>query len=175
MSRNPLAKLVVLGLVLPLASAPALARRDDRNQPMDIQSAAMDGSFLNDGTTILTNDVVITQGTLEIRAARAEIIIKGGEPVRGIFTGKQAAMKQVNDDGTPMNATADRIDYDMKSNIVTLTGNYTVKSPKGTNSGQRMVYNTESGNMQSGGDGSRVHTVIQPKARPAQTPPAGTP
>ena len=32
-----------------------------------------------------------------------------------------------------------------------------------------MVYNTKSGNMQSGGDGTRVRTVIQPKsAQPAQ-------
>lgn len=39
-----------------------------------------------------------------------------------------------------------------------------------------MVYNTKTGNMQSGGDGSRVRTIIQPKnAAPDAATPAPTP
>ncbi len=58
--------------------------------------------------------------------------------MRAVFTGKQAKMKQQLDDGTWMDAVADRIDYDIKTEIITLTGNYKVTSARGT--GQRMVY-----------------------------------
>lgn len=141
----------------------ASAKSTDRNEPMNIDAGAQTGTLTGDGKTLMSGGVVITQGSLDLRAANAEIQIKGGEAVRAIFTGKQATMRQQMDDGTWMDATADRIDYDITSEIITLTGNYKVTSARGTNAGQRMVYNTRSGEMNSGGDGSRVRTVIQPK------------
>ena len=72
-----------------------------------------------------------------------------------------------------MTATADRLDYDVLNDVITLTGNYKVSSPKGSNSGQKMVYNTKTGAMQSGGDGTRVRTVIQPKNKAPATPGGG--
>lgn len=146
--------------MLPLLAS---AKSTDRNEPMNIDAGAQTGTLTGDGKTLMSGGVVITQGSLDLRAANAEIQIKGGEAVRAIFTGKQATMRQQMDDGTWMDATADRIDYDITSEIITLTGNYKVTSARGTNAGQRMVYNTRSGEMNSGGDGSRVRTVIQPK------------
>lgn len=173
MSPNPRNKACLTLLVaasLLTAATGALAKQSDRNQPMDIQSDNQDGNFSDNGTTNLSGDVVIIQGTLEVHADHGQIIRKDGEAIRGIFTGKQATMKQINDDGTPVNATADRIDYDIVNNIVTLTGNYKVTSPKGSNAGEKMIYNTVTGDMQSGGDGTRVHTVIQPKNKTPVSP-----
>ncbi|MBA8681861.1 lipopolysaccharide transport periplasmic protein LptA [Stenotrophomonas tumulicola] len=155
-----LAALCVLSLMLPLFAS---AKSADRNEPMNIDAGAQSGTLTGDGKTTLSGGVVITQGTLDLRSANAEIQIKDGEAVRAIFTGKQATMRQQMDDGSWMDAKADRIDYDITGEIITLTGNYTVTSARGTNAGQRMVYNTRSGEMNSGGDGSRVRTVIQPK------------
>jgi lipopolysaccharide export system protein LptA len=155
-----LAALCALSLMFPLLAS---AKSTDRNEPMNIDAGAQTGTLTGDGKTLMSGGVVITQGSLDLRAANAEIQIKGGEAVRAIFTGKQATMRQQMDDGTWMDATADRIDYDITSEIITLTGNYKVTSARGTNAGQRMVYNTRSGEMNSGGDGSRVRTVIQPK------------
>ncbi|MDX3932935.1 MAG: lipopolysaccharide transport periplasmic protein LptA [Stenotrophomonas sp.] len=155
-----LAALCALSLMLPLLAS---AKSTDRNEPMNIDAGAQTGTLTGDGKTLMSGGVVITQGSLDLRAANAEIQIKGGEAVRAIFIGKQATMRQQMDDGTWMDATADRIDYDITSEIITLTGNYKVTSARGTNAGQRMVYNTRSGEMNSGGDGSRVRTVIQPK------------
>jgi len=62
-----------------------------------------------------------------------------------------------------MTARADRIVYETRKEILTLTGDFKLESPRGTNSGQRMVYNMGTGQMQSGGDGTRVRTVIQPR------------
>ena len=50
---------------------------------------------------------------------------------------------------------------DLINEVVTFIGNYTIKSPRGSNSGQKLVYNLRTGNMESGGDGTRVKTVIQ--------------
>ena len=166
MNRALLASAALL-LLLPLADAGA--KSSDRNQAMTIDSGSQSGTMEGNGKTVLGGGVVVTQGTLEIRSAAAEIYMADGEISRSVFTGKQVKMKQQMDDGTWMDAQADRVEYDMKTETITFIGNYTVKSDRGSNSGQRMVYNTKSGNMQSGGDGSRVRTVIQPKsAQPAQ-------
>ena len=166
MNRALLASAALL-LLLPVAGA--LAKSTDRNQAMAIDAGGQSGNLEGDGKTVLSGGVVVTQGSLEIRSSAAEIYMAGGEISRSVFTGKQVKMKQQMDDGSWMDAQADRVEYDMKSETITFIGNYTVKSDRGSNSGQRMVYNTKSGNMESGGDGTRVRTVIQPKAAaPAQ-------
>lgn len=164
----------VLALSL-LAPAAGFAKSTDRNENMNIESGAQTGVLTGDGKTVLSQGVTITQGSLDIRSAEAEIHMKDSEAVRAIFTGKQAKMKQQLDDGTWMDAVADRIDYDIKTEIITLTGNYKVTSARGTNAGQRMVYNTRTGEMNSGGDGSRVRTVIPPKNKNPAAAPAATP
>ncbi|MBN6101798.1 lipopolysaccharide transport periplasmic protein LptA [Xanthomonas sp. CFBP 8703] len=175
------AKLALLALLLP---ALAMAKSSDRNQPMDIKSDKQDGNMLADnGQVHYWGNVVIIQGTLEIHADKADLFLKNGDIDRVVFSGKQATLKQELDDGSPMDAVADNIDYKVPTDTVVLTGNYRMTSPKGTNAGQRMVYNTKTGDMQGGGDGTRVHTVIQPKnaapagaagAKPAAKP-AATP
>ena len=165
MNRALLASAALL-LLLPVADV--VAKSSDRNQAMTIDSGSQSGNMEGNGKTVLGGGVVVTQGTLEIRSAAAEIYMADGEVSRSVFTGKQVKMKQQMDDGTWMDAQADRVEYDMKTETITFIGNYTVKSDRGSNSGQRMVYNTKSGNMQSGGDGTRVRTVFQPKsAKPA--------
>ena len=161
MNRALLASAALL-LLLPLADV--VAKSSDRNQAMTIDSGSQSGNMEGNGKTVLGGGVAVTQGTLEIRSAAAEIYMADGEVSRSVFTGKQVKMKQQMDDGTWMDAQADRVEYDMKTETITFIGNYTVKSDRGSNSGQRMVYNTKSGNMQSGGDGTRVRTVIQPRA-----------
>lgn len=159
--KTSLAALCAIALLVPAYAASA--KSTDRNQPMTIDAGSQSGTLTGDGKTVLSGDVVITQGTLDLRAAQADLHIRDGEAVRAVFTGKQAKMKQQMDDGSWMDASADTIDYDISTEIITLTGNYKVTSARGTNAGQRMVYNTRTGEMNSGGDGSRVRTVIQPK------------
>lgn len=155
----------------------ASAKSTDRNQDMTIDAGAQSGTLIGDGKTTLSQGVVITQGTLDLRSSDAEIYMKDGEAVRAVFTGKQAKLKQQLDDGSWMDASADRIDYDLKSEVLVMTGNYHVKSARGTNAGQKMTYNTRTGEMNSGGDGTRVRTVIPPKnktAAPVAAPAAKT-
>ncbi|KAF1711428.1 lipopolysaccharide transport periplasmic protein LptA [Pseudoxanthomonas kalamensis DSM 18571] len=152
-----------------LAAGGAWAKSSDRNQPILLDSDTQEGTMDGNSTAVWQGNVTLKQGTLEISAARAELAQSNGDPSRAVFTGKQVQLKQQMDDGSWMNAAADRIDYDMNTEVIILTGNYSLKSPRGSQSGQRLVYDTRSGNMQAGGDGSRVKTVILPRGARGQT------
>lgn len=147
------------------------ARDSDRRQQMDIGSDHAEGTLDGNGISVLTGNVVINQGSLDIRAARADIHQRAGEPVRAVLTGSQAVMKQQMDDGSWMTAKADRIDYDMVAEVIVLTGNYSVTTPRGSTRGQRLTYNLKTGRVDSGGEGSgRVSLTIVPKAAQQNAP-----
>ena len=171
--RNLIGPVLLSAALLP---ALALAKSSDREQPMTLDSDASDCNQAEaNSRCVFSGNVVIVQGTLEIRAERAEIVRSNNDIAQVILTGKQATMKQQMDDGTMMNARADRIVFEPPKDLLTLTGNFNIESPRGSNSGQRMVYNMGTGQMQSGGDGTRVRTVIQPRtATPAPAPAKGS-
>jgi lipopolysaccharide export system protein LptA len=158
--------------VAALVSAGAAGARDsDRRQQMEISAAHAEGTIDGNGTSVMTGNVVITQGSLDIRADRADIQQRAGDPVRAVLTGNQAVMKQQMDDGSWMTAKADRIDYDMVAESIVLTGNYTVTTPRGSTRGQRLTYNLKTGRVDSGGEGSgRVSLTIVPKAAQQNAP-----
>ncbi|MET0808088.1 MAG: lipopolysaccharide transport periplasmic protein LptA [Pseudoxanthomonas sp.] len=153
--------LAVLALSMP---AMAWAKSSDRNQPIYLDSNNQEGVMDGNSTNVWTGNVTLKQGSLDISAQRAELTQRNGDPSLAVFTGSPVKLRQQQDDGTWMDATASRIEYNMSTETITLIGNYTVKSPRGSNSGQRMVYNTKTGSIKSGGDGTRVKTVIQPKS-----------
>ena len=159
------ALLVSLLACLPAA---AWAKSSDRSQEMTIESDGQNGDLNDNGTNVWTGNVVLKQGTLSINAGRAELRQRNGDPAYAILPGQPVRLRQQLDDGTWMDATADRMEYDLSGEVITFIGNYCVKSDKGSNCGQKMVYNTRTSGIQAGGDGSRVRTVIKPRsAQPA--------
>ena len=161
---NPILRASFLVGALLLAPSVVLAKSSDRNQPMSLDAGHQVGSLEGNGTITMSGGVIVQQGSLDIRSQTGVVTMKNDEITRVVFTGSPVTLKQQMEDGGMMNATANRIDYDLVNEIVTFTGNYTVKTPKGSNSGQKLVYNLRTGNMESGGDGTRVKTVIQPRA-----------
>ncbi|MFC0678807.1 lipopolysaccharide transport periplasmic protein LptA [Lysobacter korlensis] len=151
-------------LAVIVAPATVSARSSDRNKDMDIDAGNAVYSLDDSQPTVLTEGVTITQGTLDIRANRADITQRGGEPVRVVLTGAPAKLNQQLDDGTPMSATATKVDYDLTTEIVIFTGNVRIQQPRGSLSGQRVVYNMRTGQVQSGGkDSGRVKMRILPR------------
>ena len=161
---NPILRASFLVGALLLAPSVVLAKSSDRNQPMSLDAGHQVGSLDGNGTITMSGGVIVQQGSLDIRSQTGVVTMKNNDITRVVFTGSPVTLKQQMEDGGMMNATANRIDYDLVNEIVTFTGNYTVKTPKGSNSGQKLVYNLRTGNMESGGDGTRVKTVIQPRA-----------
>ena len=160
----------------------AAARTSDRNQPMDTESAHSDCTLSDAGNCVMTGNVQISQGSLHIDADKAVIYRSGGDISRAVLTGAPAVLKQQLDDGTPVTARASNVDYNLNTEEVVFTGNVELQQPRGSMTGQRVVYNLKSGAIDSGGQsGGRVHMRILPKtgaAAPgaaAPTPPAPTP
>ena len=161
---NPILRASFFAGALLLAPTLALAKASDRNQPMSLDAGHQVGSLEGNGIITMSGGVIVQQGSLDIRSQTGQVTMKNNDITRVVFTGAPVTLKQQMEDGGMMTATANRIDYDLVNEIVTFTGNYTVKTAKGSNSGQKLVYNLRTGNMESGGDGTRVKTVIQPKS-----------
>lgn len=155
------ALLLAAALALPQAAS---ARSSDRNQPMDIDAGHGDYSLDDSKPTTLTGGVTITQGSLNISASTAVITQNGGDPTRVVLTGAPVTLKQQMDDGTPMTATANKIDYDLKTEVVVFTGKVDIRQPRGSLGGERVVYNMRTQQVTGGGQGAgRVKMRILPK------------
>ena len=150
-----------------LAADVADARAGDRDQPMSVESDRSDGGLGDDDALRLQGNVRIEQGSLRIQADRATVERAGGEIARIVLEGAPVRMDQLNDRGEPMSATAARVTYTPTDEIIVLSGGAQVVQPRGTMSAETIRYNMTTGNVDAGGDGGRVRTVIQPQARPA--------
>ena len=160
-------RLVAPSTVLLLALLPfALqAKTTDRNAPMDIDAGHTDAQLTDDGETVLSGGVVITQGTLDVRSDKATIHRKNGELSQVVLSGSPATLKQVNDNGEPMNARAAQIIYTLDSDVVVLTGGVVVEQPRGTLRGESIKYDLKTGRLDGGGDGKRVQMRILPRSQ----------
>ena len=170
---------VALALALALAVAgTAHARSSDRNQPMDLKSDRSSCGVDDTGACEFAGNVLITQGTLNISAARATMHRNDGDVSRVVLTGSPVILRQQMDDGTPMTSRAAQVDYDLRSEVVVFTGDVSIRQPRGTLSGERIVYNLQTGRVEGGGEGAgRVHMRILPRggggapdATPEETP-----
>lgn len=173
MNRIPAASLfLVAALAVPMGAA---AKSSDRNQPLGVDADSSDCSTDERAPCLFTGNVEITQGTLEIKAARVDVRRSNGEIQRTLLTGSPVRMKQQMDDGGWVDATAAQADYTLTSDTVVLTGNAVVNQPgQGKIEGQRIVYNMGTGRVQGGGEGQgRVRMQFQPRNQtPAQPAPA---
>lgn len=159
---------VLLGVLL--LPGMVLALESDRHQPMDIVANNSD-SDLNTGIHQLIGNVEIRQGSLLIEAERGEVHQPGNdqEVTRVILEGSPARMQQALDNAAGyMRARARRIDYERNRDTVILTGGVQIEEPRGTVSGERILYNIAQGRIQGqgqpGADG-RVRLVIPPPRR----------
>ncbi|WP_028468545.1 lipopolysaccharide transport periplasmic protein LptA [Neptunomonas japonica] len=155
-------------LISVLFSSFCLALPTDRKQPIHISadSARIDD---NTGTTTYKGNVLMTQGSMEIRAAKVDLYRKKDDVSLIIATGSPANFRQRPSKDQPItNAFGEKLEYKIAEQTVTITGQARVEQDRDTFSGERIVYqmkkaivNAYSG---SGSSGQRVKMIIQPKA-----------
>ncbi|MFO1494115.1 MAG: lipopolysaccharide transport periplasmic protein LptA [Lysobacterales bacterium] len=157
------ASLLAGATLLALLAAPAWALESDRQQPMQIKSDRFE-SGMKDDVTVLTGNVRITQGSLVVNAARADITQVKGEVSRALLTGSPATLKQTLDGGGELNARAATIDYQLAEENVELRGAVVLERPQGTLRSEKVVYSVKTGRLAAGQDVSGgVELVIPPK------------
>ncbi|XRD84774.1 lipopolysaccharide transport periplasmic protein LptA [Dyella acidisoli] len=172
--------LLATGLLL---LQPAMARQDDRNQPIHVVHAdSFDG--YNQPNTISTfkGSVLINQGTMKLIGDIAKIytakedtsvdhIVVTGTPQ------KRPHIEQIDDNGNLMTGDADQLYYDNVNGVAILTGTaYVHQQNKGDARGAKLTYNTQTGYMvgESGGAGQVTMTFL-PKQKPLPPPKHGAP
>lgn len=181
--------LAALAFAALLAAPCALARTGDRDQAMDIRAdhqKTTQGSAKAPGVTVLTGNVRMVRGSMKANAAQATLHQHpdgakdasgndiSNEIQRVVLTGKPAHLEEIGNDGDLVISNADKIDYNADTSVAVLDGNVSVvRQGRSEFHGEHMVYNTETGEMESGNlsGTAPVHIVIQPKAKPAK--PAG--
>jgi len=164
---------LLLALLMAGVASTAAARSNDRSQPMDAEANQNTCTLGDAGQCVMTGNVQINQGSLDINAAKATVFRAGGDISRALLSGSPVVLKQQMDDGTPMTAHASNVDYNLSTDVVIFTGDVMIQQPRGTMSGQRVVYNLKTGSVDSGGEGNgRVKMRIMP--RNAQPAPAAT-
>jgi lipopolysaccharide export system protein LptA len=160
--------MLLAGALLALAPATAAeARKSDREQPMGIKADRQVGGIGDDDSVVLSGDVVIEQGSLKVNAARATVERRGGAVARVVLEGSPVRIRQLNERGEPVDASAFRVTYAPDDEIMLLAGNARVRQERGELQAETIRYNLDTGTIDSGGDGSRIQMTIQPKARAA--------
>ncbi len=146
-------------------SLPLMALESDRQQALEVNANSTDGT-LGDGITTLRGDVDIRQGSLHITADEAEVNKVDGRVSSVTFRGQPAFLEQEIEEQGLVQATANVIDYQVASGLVTLTGNADVKHPQYQISGESLTYDLNIQHFQGSGDESgdnRIHIRLDPE------------
>jgi lipopolysaccharide export system protein LptA len=156
---------VCLYVFLLCLSLPLMALESDRQESLEVSANSTDGT-LGDGVTTLKGNVDIRQGTLRITADEAEVRKIDGRVGSVTFRGQPAFLEQEIEEQGLVQATANVIDYQVASGIVTLTGNADVKHPQYQISGELLTYDLNIQHFQGSSDDNgngRIHILLDPE------------
>ncbi len=182
-------------LCAPGLMLPAWAVQADRNQPIHIEADAMRYDDAHQ-TSVFTGNVVVTKGTLVLRAATVDVrqAPDGYQYATAIAAPGQLATFQQQLDAAPgqpsqtMDGAAQRIEYDGRTDVVTFRGQAMLSrlvNGKLTDRSQGNViaYNqiTDVFTVEGGAQGAtatnpggRVRVMLTPQAAPAAASSAPT-
>lgn len=145
-------------------SLPLMGLESDRQESLEVSANSTDGT-LGDGVTTLRGNVDIRQGTLRITADEAEVKKIDGRVSSVTFRGQPAFLEQEIEEQGLVQATANVIDYQVATGIVTLTGNADVKHPQYQISGELLTYDLNIQHFQGSSDqngNGRIHILLDP-------------
>jgi len=177
---------ITLGLAL-LAVPMAWAEKADRLKPLNIVSERQGSIDLVNQRTEFIGDVVLTKGTLLLRAEKVDVretsdgyyqAYANGQP------GKQVSFRQASDtQGESIQGAADQLEYDTRADTVRFIGNAVVRHMRGSAVANEVtgavivfdnrseVFTLEAGQASPYPNG-RVRVVMMPRPEPAASAPA---
>ncbi|WP_444937571.1 lipopolysaccharide transport periplasmic protein LptA [Microbulbifer sp. JMSA002] len=151
-----------------LTASSAFALPEDRQQRINISSDAMNAG-LNNNLVVYSNNVVITQGSLKIRADRVEVYFTPEKEIsRVVAVGKPAHFQQKILQGeNPVKARAQRIVYQVGSEELQLTGKAHVDREGNTLTAEKIDYDLTTEQMSAKGQTGkgRVEMTWKPEKK----------
>jgi lipopolysaccharide export system protein LptA len=165
---------LLLACALLLGTSAAHALKSDRQQPLEVRADATDGT-LGDGIATLRGNVEIRQGTLLIRADVATVERVEGRVRRFELEGDPVHLQQEIEQEGLVSADAHKLEYEVASGMVTLTGNADVDHPQYHISGEVLRYDLNAQHFQgSGGEADgRIQIRMNPEMMQDGTAPEG--
>lgn len=154
----------LIALLLGHFAQPAAALQTDRQKPLEINADSTDGT-LGDGRAELRGNVLIRQGSLLIRADTAEVEKAEGRVREVILTGNPVHLEQEIEQQGRVQATADRVEYQVATGLVTLLGQADVDHPQYRISGDVLKYDLNVQHFQGSGepDNGRIRIELDPE------------
>lgn len=147
-------------------SMEAFALKSDSEQPINIVSKEQIADF-NSNKAIFLKDVVATQGSIELRADKAELTRNSkGELEEVVAYGKPATFKQTQDNGKIIRSQSSVIQYIPSRKTLVLTGRATIWQDKSHVDGERIEYNTVTKQLKATNanhQGGRVQSTFIPQ------------
>ncbi len=171
-------RVALLALVL-LCAGPVHAEKADRYKPVNIEANQDSKIDLLNQFTVFNGNVVVTKGTMTIRAARVEVrqspdgyhsAVAFGSP------GQHATFRQKRDQPDEwIEGDAERLEYDGRSDVIRFVGNATVRRLRGATLADEIsgnlvtydstteVFNVVGGNASTANPGGRVRATLTPR------------
>ena len=173
------ARLFAAALLLGVLSAPAQAEKADRFKPLNVEADQPGKIDLQNQIVVFNGNVVVTKGTMAIRAARIEV----RETPDGYHTavafgsaGKPATFRQKRDGVDEyVDGEAERLEYDGKADTVRFVTNAAVRRLRGTAVADEItgnlvtynsvseVFNVSGGAVTPANPTGRVRAVLTPR------------
>jgi lipopolysaccharide export system protein LptA len=156
-----------LAVIMVASAGTVMALESDRQQPLEVYADTTDGT-LGDGIAILRGSVEISQGSLQVKADVAEVEKAEGRVRMVILTGNPVHLQQEIEEQGLVTAEAQKIEYEVATGIITLTGDADVLHPQYHIKGELLKYDMKLEHFQgSGGDGNgRIRIQLDPEVVP---------
>ena len=152
-------------LTLLLLSGTATAEKPDYSQQIQIDA----DNLVSIEESVLTykNNVVVTQGSIQLKADQLEINASAGKGNEVyIASGKPVTYTQMMADGTPVMAQANEMRYEPSSRTLTLSGDAQLSKNDSIVKASVIRYNLEKQDISAESDQTkRVTTIITPEEK----------
>jgi len=180
-ARGALAAACVLAAAFVLSALPAAAEKADRDKPVNLEA---DRVTIDDAKqlAVFEGNVVLTQGTLQIRGDRMEVRQDKEGFKQGTTWGNPASFRQKRDGYDEyIEGWAGRIEYDGRVETLQMYTRAQLKRGQDEVRGDYISYDARSEFFQvtggpktatPGNPGGRVRAVIQPKSKDKPAPAA---
>jgi lipopolysaccharide export system protein LptA len=151
-----------------LWSGAARALESDKDQPIDLEADSVE---LDEGKelSVYSGNVVLKQGTLQVRADKVTVKHQGTKPVRVEAEGRPVRFQQLPDKATePVRGEALTTVYEVNSSELVLKGNAVLSQGRDTFRSDRIVYDRVKAVIKGGAAAKgkeRVRITVDPKGR----------
>ncbi|MFI0488026.1 MAG: lipopolysaccharide ABC transporter substrate-binding protein LptA [Yersinia sp. (in: enterobacteria)] len=146
------------------ASLPVFAVTGDTDQPVQVDSVKQTLDVEANTITFIDN-VIIKQGTIEIKADKVVVTRPGGDQNKMVIEGygNPVTFYQMQDNGKPIKGHGQKLRYEVANDFVVLTGNAYLEQLDSNIKGDRITYLVKKQQMEAFSDkGNRVTTVLLP-------------